>query len=333
MRLKKDFVMNNEKIKQWLKTHTFHHSQFNEIKKLIDLKEKNNFKISVCFPTLNEEKTIGKEVVIIKSELQNRYPLVDEIAVIDSGSTDKTKEIASEFGAKVLLASDYLKEEGDLKGKGENLWKAIYLLEGDIIVYIDADISNIHPKFIYGLLGPILYNPKNISFVKAFYERPLKIGGTKSNNEGGRLTEILIRPLFAQFFPELTGIIQPLSGEFAGKREILEKLPFPIGYGVETSTLIDISQKFGLSCIAQTDLDLRNHRNQSSKALGRMSFGILQSFWNRLETYHHVKGLKLKNYFMNHVEIQDTINLISQKIKEHERKPMIEVKAYQKKKS
>jgi glucosyl-3-phosphoglycerate synthase len=217
-------------VNEWLKERTFHHSQFWDIKKLVEKKLERGLKISLCFPTLNEEKTIGKEVVLIKSELMDRYPLLDEIAVIDSGSTDKTLEVAKQFGAKTFTASEHLVEEGPMKGKGENLWKAIYLLEGDIIIYLDADISNIHPKFVYGILGPLLYN-EDIKYVKAFYDRPLNFSkeSTKGKGQGGRTTEILIRPLFSQFFPELTGLIQPLSGEFAGYREVFEQIPFPIG--------------------------------------------------------------------------------------------------------
>ncbi|PON15122.1 glucosyl-3-phosphoglycerate synthase [Candidatus Entotheonella serta] len=312
----------------WLKKHTFHHSQFNDLKELVALKERLQLSISLCFPTLNEEKTIGKEVVIMKSELMDRYPLLDEIAVIDSGSTDNTREIAEAFGAKVFLASDYLKEMGELRGKGENLWKALYLLSGDIIVYIDADISNIHPKFVYGLLGPMLTNTE-IKFCKAFYERPLAMeGGTLSEGGGGRVTEILIRPLFAQFFPELTGIIQPLSGEFAGYREIFEQLSFPVGYGVETSLLIDISQKFGLETMAQTDLDKRIHRNQQTKALGRMSFGILQTFWNRLNALKGVDHLVPDSFVMNQIEVETEPRMVGQEIREHERPPMLQVESY-----
>uniref|UniRef100_UPI000B7F8077 glucosyl-3-phosphoglycerate synthase n=1 Tax=Candidatus Entotheonella palauensis TaxID=93172 RepID=UPI000B7F8077 len=279
-------------------------------------------------PTLNEEKTIGKEVVIMKSELMDRYPLLDEIAVIDTGSVDNTREIAEEFGAKVFLASDHLKEMGELRGKGENLWKALYLLSGDIIVYIDADIANIHPKFVYGLLGPMLTNP-DVKFCKAFYERPLAMeGGPRSEGGGGRVTEILIRPLFAQFFPELTGIIQPLSGEFAGYRTIFEQLSFPVGYGVETSLLIDISQKFGLEAMAQTDLDKRIHRNQQTKALGRMSFGILQTFWNRLNALKCVEHLEPESFVMNQIEVDTEPRMVGQEIREYERPPMLEVEPY-----
>lgn len=312
----------------WLKQHTFHHSQFSDLKELVALKERLGLSISLCFPTLNEEKTIGKEVVIMKSELMDRFPLLDEIAVIDSGSVDKTREIAREFGAKVFLASEHLQEMGELRGKGENLWKALYLLRGDILVYIDADISNIHPKFVYGLLGPLLTN-SDIKFCKAFYERPLAMeGGPRSEGGGGRVTEILIRPLFAQFFPELTGIIQPLSGEFAGYRSIFEQLSFPVGYGVETSLLIDICQKFGLEAMAQTDLDKRIHRNQQTKALGRMSFGILQTFWNRLHAFKCVEHLVPESFVMNQIEVETEPRMVGQEIREHERPPMLEVERY-----
>jgi glucosyl-3-phosphoglycerate synthase len=313
---------------EWLRKRTFHHSQFNDLKELVALKEQLQLSISLCFPTLNEEKTIGKEVVIMKSELMDRYALLDEIAVIDSGSTDKTREIAEEFGANVFLASDYLKEMGELRGKGENLWKALYLLRGDIIIFIDADISNIHPKFVYGLLGPMLSNTE-IKFCKAFYERPLAVeGGARSEGGGGRVTEILIRPLFAQFFPELTGIIQPLSGEFAGYRHIFEQLSFPVGYGVETSLLIDISQKFGLEAMAQTDLDKRIHRNQQTRALGRMSFAILQTFWSRLNAFKAVEHLVPESFVMNQIEVDVEPRLVGQEIRECERPPMLEVESY-----
>lgn len=316
---------------EWLKERTFRHSQFSDIRKLIEIKESRGLKISLCFPTLNEEKTIGKEVILIKSELMDRYPLLDEIAVIDSGSTDKTLEVAAGFGAKTFLASDFLQEEGPMRGKGENLWKAIYLLEGDIIIYLDADISNIHPKFVYGIIGPLLYN-EEIKYVKAFYDRPLDFANKeakKGKGQGGRTTEILIRPLFAQFFPELTGLIQPLSGEFAGYREVFEKIPFPIGYGVETSHLIDISQKYGMWSIAQTDLDQRVHRNQSTKGLGKMSFGILQTFWNRLHLYKQIGPVDPESLVMRQIEMmEDEHSMVEFNIVEKERRPMIEVPAY-----
>ena len=216
----------------WLERNTFHHSVFWDLIKLVEEKEKKGLKISLCIPTLNEEKTIGKEVLILRSELMERYPLVDEFAVIDSGSEDKTLEVAQNYGADVYLASDILPEVGNKRGKGENLWKAIHQLKGDIICYVDADISNIHPRFVYGLVAPLIHRDE-ITYVKAFYDRPLNYSTGLRPSGGGRVTEILIRPLFSLFYPELSNVIQPLSGEYAARREVLEQIPFPIGYGVE----------------------------------------------------------------------------------------------------
>lgn len=320
-----------KKIDNWISNNTYHHSQFWDLEKLAAAKKDAGVTISLCLPTLNEEETIGKEVVIFRSEMVERYPLLDEIAVIDSGSDDNTLNVAKTFGADVYKADDILSDIKPKKGKGENLWKAIYQLKGDIIVYVDADISNVHPRFVYGLIGPLIYRPK-IQYAKAFYDRPLSVSGTKSAKGGGRVTEILIRPLFSLFFPELTGIIQPLSGEYAVRRDVLEKIYFPIGYGVETSHLIDVYNKFGLDAFAQTDLDERIHENKPTKELGKMAFGILQTFINRAKT---LDRLKLKKKFETILRqthtIEDSYQQSELSIVEEERPPMIEIEAYRKK--
>lgn len=319
------------KIDQWIKTNTFHHSQFWDLLSLIKEKEKKGLKISLCMPALNEEKTIGKEVVIFRSELMDRYPLIDEIAVIDSGSTDKTREIAAEFGADVYLAEDILPEVGDKKGKGENLWKAIHALKGDIICYVDTDIKNIHPRFVYGLVAPLILRD-TVHYVKAFYDRPLAFSQGLRPSGGGRVTEILVRPLFSLFFPELTALIQPLSGEYAVRREVLEEIAFPIGYGVETSHIMDVHHRWGLDAFAQTDLDQRVHRNQATTALGKMSFGILQSFLNRLETFGMVDRLpELSSIFRQFQVEKMEYGQVTHEIVEEERPPMITIPAYREK--
>jgi len=318
------------KIQQWIDNNTYHHSEFWDLKKLVEAKQKKGLKISLCLPTLNEEKTIGKELIIFRSELVERYPLIDEIAVIDSGSDDKTLEVAKNYGADTYLASDILPHLEPKKGKGENLWKAIYQLEGDIIVYVDADISNIHPRFVYGLVAPLVYRDE-LQYVKAFYDRPLAFSGNTRASGGGRVTEILVRPLFSLFFPELTSIIQPLSGEYAVRRDVLDKIAFPIGYGVETSHLIDVYNKFGLEAFAQTDLDKRVHENQPTQALGKMSFGILQTFIKRVNSMgvfnveHYETILRQFQVKRNHYE-QTLMD-----IEEQERPPMIEIEEYRKK--
>jgi glucosyl-3-phosphoglycerate synthase len=313
---------------EWLDRNTFHHGEFWDIIKLVEEKEKKGITISLCIPTLNEEKTIGKEVLILRSELMERYPLIDEFAVIDSGSEDKTLEVAGNYGADVYLASDILPEVGDKRGKGENLWKAIHQLKGDVICYVDADISNIHPRFVYGLVAPLIKR-NEIQYVKAFYDRPLNYSSGLRASGGGRVTEILIRPLFSLFYPELTNVVQPLSGEYAARREVLEMIPFPIGYGVETSHLLDLYEKFGLDAFAQTDLDRRVHRNQTTNALGKMSFGILQTFFNRLHAQGKIDEMPDMETFYRRFEVEDGIySQLVQEVVEEERPPMIEIEGY-----
>ena len=313
---------------KWLDQNTFHHGEFWDILNLVKEKEKKGLTISLCIPTLNEEKTIGKEVLILRSELMERYPLIDEFAVIDSGSTDKTLQVASSYGADTYLASNILPEVGDKRGKGENLWKAIHQLKGDIICYVDADISNIHPRFVYGLVAPLI-KKEEVQYVKAFYDRPLNYSSGLRSSGGGRVTEILIRPLFSLFYPELTNIIQPLSGEYAARREVLEVIPFPIGYGVETSHLLDLYEKFGIDAFAQTDLDRRVHRNQTTNALGKMSFGILQTFINRLHSQGMIDRVPNMETFYRRFEVEDgAYNQLVQEVVEEERPAMIEVEEY-----
>jgi len=320
--------MNSE---QWLRERTYHHASFWDLRRLVEEKRRQGLKISLCLPTLNEAKTIGKVIVILKSALKDQYPLVDEIAVIDSGSTDETRDIAAKFGADVYLAEEHLTEVGERKGKGENLWKALYLLDGDIICYVDTDIKNIHPRFVYGLVAPLVQN-QDIHYVKAFYDRPLAFSQGIRPTGGGRVTEILVRPLFSLFYPELAAIIQPLSGEYAGRRSILEKIPFPVGYGVETAMLIDIYEKLGLSAFAQTDLDTRVHRNQETIALGRMSFGILRTFFNRLTREERIRlEQALPTIMRQHRVEEGNFEQIEYNIEEFERPPIMEIDAYRQK--
>jgi glucosyl-3-phosphoglycerate synthase len=258
----------------------YHHSQFADPEKLLACK--CGRRISVCIPALDEEATIGRIVSTIRNELVERIPLVDEILVIDSGSGDRTLEIAAAAGANAMLAASIAPQAGPARGKGENLWKALHVAEGDIICYIDGDISNFSIRFVTGLVGPLLVSD-GVSYVKAYYRRPLAEGAALQPNGGGRVSEILIRPLLSMFYPELSHILQPLSGEYAARREVLEALPFPTGYGVEVAHLIDLARAGLLGQLAQTDLDERIHRNRDEAGLGRMAFAILHTLMRRLE--------------------------------------------------
>ena len=317
---------------RWLDTNTFHHSEFKDIGRLMAAKRHRKISISLCLPTLNEEKTIAKEIVIMKSELMTRHPLIDEIVVIDSGSTDKTRQIARSYDVPVYMADDILPHLEKFKGKGENLWKALYVTHGDIIVYIDADIKNIHHRFAYALLGPLLLSD-HIRFTKAFYDRPIAVGNNQWRpTGGGRVTELVTRPLFSMFMPDLTQFVQPLSGEYAGYRNIFEDIPFHIGYGVETGMLIDIYEKWGLDIMAQVDLDRRVHKNQDTKALGRMAFVIIETFLNRIQRSARIDvKQEIFNEMIQYRLNQGVIKPETYVIQTHERPPMIQIPEYRQK--
>ncbi len=266
----------------WLQRNSMHHSQFSDIGDLVSRKRSQELRISVAFPTFNEEATIGSAVRVIREELMERHSLVDEIAIIDGGSFDNTAFEARVAGAEVFLSEECLPHLDHYPGKGDNLWKSLFVLSGDLLVWLDADIKNIDPKFVYGLVGPLLHYPE-IQFAKAYYQRPLHLPEENDDYGGGRVTEILVRPLFSTFFPELAQFYQPCSGECAGRREVLESLPFSAGYGIETGMLIDIHHKYGHDVIAQVNLDKRIHRNQPTTALGKMGFEILHTFMSRLK--------------------------------------------------
>jgi glucosyl-3-phosphoglycerate synthase len=260
----------------------FHYSEFADLPRLLELKAAGKHRISVCIPTLDEAASIGRIVEIIRGGLMGAQALVDEVLVIDSGSSDATREIAVEAGARVFLASGILPGQDAPVGKGENLWKALHVAGGDLICYVDGDITNFHPRFITGLVGPLLRHPE-LGYVKAYYERPLAQGGEVLPSGGGRVSEILVRPLLSLFYPELSGVLQPLSGEYAGRRSLLESLSFPTGYGVEIAHLIDLVAGGNLGSLAQTDLEQRVHRNRDEQGLGRMAFAILRTLFRRLE--------------------------------------------------
>jgi glucosyl-3-phosphoglycerate synthase len=315
-------------IANWLNRNTFHHSEFSDLPDLVSRKEILGLNISLCIPTLNEAETIGEEIDVFRHELQERYPLLDEIAVIDSGSTDNTLAVARSAGAEVFHSGDILPDHGFRRGKGENMWKAVYQLKGDIIVYIDADITNIHPCFVYGLVAPLICRP-DILYVKAMYDRPLVHHAGRRPSGGGRVTEILVRPLFSLFIPELTAIIQPLSGEYAVRRNVLEELAFPVGYGVETAHLLDVYAKYGLNAFAQTDLDERLHRNRSIEDLGKTAFGILQTFFKRAANFGVKLDWEAVHYSLRQFEADgNEYRQMEYGMVEEERPPMIGIPEY-----
>jgi len=231
--------------------------------------------VSVVIPARDEEPTVAGVVSMLKRGLMDRVGLVDEILVVDAGSHDRTGEEARAAGARVVRQADVLPHLGTAPGKGEAMWKGLAAAHGDLIVYLDADLTDPRPHFVTGLLGPLLHDER-IAFTKAVYDRPLVLGGTDDPSGGGRVTELLARPVLATLFPALAGIVQPLAGEVAARRDLLRSVPFVRGYGVEIGMLIDIASRVGIDAIAQVDLGRRGHAHQSLPALGRMSTELLQ---------------------------------------------------------
>ncbi len=315
-------------VDKWFAENTYHSREFRDVERLVDLKRRQGVTISLGLPTLNEEATIGDIIATFRTALMDRAPLLDEIVVIDSRSTDRTAEIARSFGVPVVQHPDVLPDHGSFTGKGEALWKSLHVLRGDIVAWCDTDISNIHPQFVYGTVGPLLTDPR-LSYVKGFYRRPLNFGGEVRLAGGGRVTELAARPLINLFYPLLSGLVQPLSGEYAGRRELLERLPFFTGYGVETGHLIDIVENFGLSCMAQTDLGVRIHRNQELLDLSKMAFAIMQVALKRLGDRHRIHLLEEINRSMKLIHYtSDRFFLEVREIADWER-PAMTIPAYQ----
>ncbi len=270
------------RVERWFGESNFHHAEFNDLRRLVQLKEKQGVTISLVLPTLDEEETIGPIVRRAIREMVGRVPLLDEILVIDSASTDRTREIAEAEGARVIQHPDVLARYGSFRGKGEALWKSLYETSGDIVVWADTDVKNWHHRMVYGTLGPLLHEPR-LQYVKGYYQRPIVQEGILKEGGGGRVTELVARPLINLFYPELSGMIQPLSGEYAGRRSLLEAIPFFTGYAVEIGHLIDTTERVGIEGLGQVDLERRVHRNQELEGLSRMSFVILQAVMKRLE--------------------------------------------------
>ncbi len=315
-------------VDKWFGENTFHADEFSRLRDEVELKQKQGLTISLALPALNEEETVRNVIRTMKRELMQKVPLLDEIVLIDSDSTDRTREIAEKEGVAVYIHQQLLERLGARRGKGDALWKSLLVTQGDLIVWIDTDIVNIHPRFVYGILGPLLHNPQ-IQFVKGYYRRPLKVGRKMQVGGGGRVTELTARPMLNLFYPELSGVVQPLSGEYAGRREALEQATFFSGYGVETGLLIDVYERYGLSAIAQVDLLERIHHNQQLEALSKMSFAIIQTVMHKLEKRFGRAVLEDVNRSMKLIRHDSRgYYLDVEEIAERSRPPMIEVPEY-----
>jgi glucosyl-3-phosphoglycerate synthase len=316
------------RVARWFAESNFHHAEFADLRRLVALKERQGLTVSLVLPTLNEEETVGPIVRTARRTMMEDVPLVDQLLVIDSASTDRTRALAEAEGARVIQHPDVLPRYGSFRGKGEALWKSLYETSGDIVVWADTDVREWHPRLVYGTLGPLLAEP-GLQYVKGYYERPILEGGVLREGGGGRVTELVARPLINLFYPDLSGFVQPLAGEYAGRRSLLESIPFSTGYGVEIGHLIDVVERVGLDGLGQVDLERRVHRNQDLRGLSRMSFVITQAVISRLERQRRVRlfadlGTSMKLPSTG----PDGLGLEVVELGDDERPPMLEIPEY-----
>jgi glucosyl-3-phosphoglycerate synthase len=243
---------------------------------------KGDRRVSVVVPARDEEATVGAIVETVRDAWVEHTGLVDELVVIDSDSLDATAKVAAAAGATVHAAAEVRPDLGPAEGKGEALWKSLLVTTGDVLVFLDADVTSRARHFVPGLLGPLLTDP-GTALVKSVYERPLLEAQSEAENEsGGRVTELVARPLLALHRPALAGLVQPLSGEWAVRRDVVEAIPVPVGYGVEIAVLIDAADRHGVASVAQVDLGRRVHRHHHHHTLGAMALQVMAAVERRV---------------------------------------------------
>ncbi|MFJ5268111.1 glucosyl-3-phosphoglycerate synthase [Streptomyces sp. NPDC088358] len=272
-----------KEVERWLNTRSWSVAD-RPLHRIMSAKRASGSTVSVVLPALNEEETVGEIVAVIRRDLMRQVPLVDEIVVVDSGSTDRTSEVAAAAGARVVHRDEILPRIPAVPGKGEVLWRSLLVTSGDIVCFIDADLKEFSSDFVSGIVGPLLTEP-GVDLVKGMYDRPL----AGAAGQGGRVTELMARPLLNMHWPRLAGFVQPLGGEYAARRSLLEQLPFPVGYGVELGMLVDALHLVGLDALAQVDVGERKHRHQDGQALGRMSAAIYRTAQLRLARGHLIR--------------------------------------------
>ncbi len=314
--------MDND-VRDWFRRRTYRSADF-ELPNLVLAKERNGLRISVVLPASNEEPTVGEIVRRVRRSLMGKHPLVDELVVIDSDSADATATVARAAGASVISVHDVLVSHGRWPGKGDALWKSLFVTTGDIVVFLDADLIDFDPSFVTGLVGPLLTDP-DVGYVKGLYDRPLQTLHGMVPDGGGRVTELIARPLLNAVWPQLAGFVQPLSGEYAGRRRLLEAVPFASGYGVEIGLLIDLLDLAGLDALAQIDLGVRRHSHQAEPALGRMAGQILQTALRRAPSE---AGTSATSTLTQFIRVEDGHEYVDWDVATRDRPPMRSVPEY-----
>jgi glucosyl-3-phosphoglycerate synthase len=267
--------MLHQAAEEWAKARTFHRSRYPAARIAAERKES----VSVCLPARECASTVG-EIVGSLAHLREAGA-IDEIVVVDAASGDGTARVAEQAGAKVVQERELLAEMGEVLGKGDAMWRALSVLSGDLVVFLDADSEGFFEHYATGLLGPLVCE-QGVQFVKAFYRRPFEQDGIVLPEGGGRVNHLMARPALSLFYPELAAVRQPLAGEVAARRGLLDRVPFATGYGVEIAMLIDVLREVGLEGIAQVDLDVHRNRHQALSALSEMSETVLAAIVRRL---------------------------------------------------
>ncbi len=274
--------MSSIRARAWHRSNTYVHDAFPAHR----LAAEREMSVSVCLPARDEARTIGP--ILAELVPLRERGVVDQIVVVDN-STDGTAAIASSFGVEVHDQEDLMPEQGQVLGKGDAMWRALRVLTGDVICFLDADSEQFGAHYACGLLGPLLCD-RRPAFVKGFYRRPFRVGDLTLPDGGGRVTELTARPLLNLFYPDLAAVVQPLAGEIAARRELLEQLPFVTGYGVDIALLLDAYRVAGLDALAQVDLDVRQNAHQPLRDLGPMAYAVLQAVASRLEREGRLRG-------------------------------------------
>ena len=263
---------------EWFEQRSFH---FNDFRGLTEGADRLPLTTTLVLPTRNTAETIGP-ILDTVARLNDRTGLIEQVVVVDADSPDGTAEIARRHGAEVYSENELLPEYGRAHGKGDAMWRGLSVARGDLVMFADSDSTDFREHFVYGTLGPLLTDPE-IRFSKAAFRRPFSQDGKSVVDGGGRVTELMAKPLLNFFYPELTGFVQPLAGEFAARRELLCNLPFATGYGIEIAMMVDVLNEAGLSAMAQVDLETRQNRHQPLFDLTRMSSAVLRALGRRVE--------------------------------------------------
>ncbi len=321
-------------VRDWFEERSFQHQDFADLAEPDRAGSRSPATVSLILPTREVAETIGPILDQVIS-LNARCGLIDQVIVVDADSADGTAAIARERGVEVYSENELMPEYGIIRGKGDAMWRSLSVARGDIVMFADSDTKYFARHFLYGTLGPLLTMP-GVRFTKAAYRRPFTDTPEPVVDGGGRVTELMAKPLFNFFCPELSGFVQPLAGEFAAYRELLCKVPFLTGYGVELGLMVDVLRETGLGGMAQVDLGVRHNRHQTLWDLARMSYTVLRAMMRSMDIPDHgpapgdvsrIWSLRPSDVYLHAVATEGGLRLDAHPGELIQRPPMAEVLA------